>query len=650
MNSRSRLRTGVAALAAAAAVLGSLTLLPGSATAAPGDAPAGPMTLNPATGTSSSVFALGIPLGAACPGDNPAGWQWSAFVAPSSADIGGLRFSASGLVQAPVGEPAALYRSLRTGGVNVTAQNPGLVDGLINPSTLNNLNLSGAALTAGTYTLAVACYNDGSAAGSTPLQVGRFFSAPITVTAQAGAGVNNYTYAFGAVPAAPVLTTTSVTATSVTVNFTHAASVPATTGYTATVTSAPAGPALAPIAIPAGATSFAVTGLTTGTAYSVTLVATNAAGTSPVSNTVTVTFSPFATPQPSIVPTLTRGVGEVTIGIPAVTIGGSRTALPTSYTLAVSPAPAAPGAASYTIPFAAGPLTQVVPGITARTPYTFTLTVNYPAPNNGPGGVVTSTEGPLELVFQRITVTRPVGQLILTQRCGVNGAMPALPADAGFPGFPSALPAVVASTSQVGTSPDITPNGTFGTGAGLFADAVTPDPQFNNYPFPSPATYPTECGVNLGTATIVNSGPLAGQYYEANGFINEVTVSDARDTDLGWEVRGQMSNFVGTVSNTNIIDGDYLGWTPYVQNTTPTTGTGYTQTVAPGAQVLPGTGVVSGSGLGSGRRLSIATENLGLGIAQMDARLRMLIPITANNDVYTGILNFTVLDNDNGPI
>jgi len=234
--------------------------------------------------------------------------------------------------------------------------------------------------------------------------------------------------------------------------------------------------------------------------------------------------------------------------------------------------------------------------------------------------------------------------------------MPALAVDPGFPGFPSALPAVIASVDQVGASPDITPNGTFGTnpvgtvgtGAGFLANAVNDDPRFANYPFPSPATYPTECGVNLGTATIVNSGPLAGQYFEANGFINEVTISDARDTDNGWEVRGQMSNFVGTVSNTNTIDGDYLGWTPYIQNTTPTTGFGYTQTVAAGAQVLPGTGVVTGSGLGTGRRLSIATENLGLGIAQMDARLRMLIPLQANNDVYTGILNFTVLDNDNG--
>jgi len=178
---------------------------------------------------------------------------------------------------------------------------------------------------------------------------------------------------------------------------------------------------------------------------------------------------------------------------------------------------------------------------------------------------------------------------------------------------------------------------------------VTPDPQFANYPFPNPATYPTECGVNLGTATIVNTGALAGQYFEANGFINEVTVSDARDLDTGWEVRGQMSNFVGTVTNTNTINGSYLGWTPYIQNTTPTTGTGYTQTVAAGLQVLPGTGVVSGlGGLANGRRLSQATPNLGLGVAQMDARLRLLIPVTANNDTYTGILNFTVLDNGNG--
>ncbi len=640
LNRRSKVGLGVAALAVLAAGLP----IAGTVSALPGDLPAGATVISPATvKTSGDTFQLDVPAGASCPGDAVAGYRWTTYIVPIGSDPAAHTFAP--ITGLPTGPGAGFKSALRTpAGQLAIAQNTiGIGTGLLLlPAGGVSLSLQAIAVPPGDYNVGIACTLNNAGV----IENRRFWNTTTTVAAQTGAGPQNFIWGNAAAPAAPAIGTVTTAGTTATVPFTQAAALPGVTGYTATVTpTSPAGPALAPISVPAAATSFTVPGLSLGDTYSVSMTATNDTGTSPASNLAS--FTVVVAGQPAIVPTLTPGVGEVTIGIPAVALGGAQTVLPTSYTLDVSPAPTT-GPASFTIPFAAGPLTQVVPGITAGTPYTFTLTVTYPAPNTGPGGVVTGTSNNAQVVQQRITVTRPVGQLILTQRCGVNGDMPALDADAGFPGFPSALPPVAASADQVGTSPDITPNGVFPTGAGLLADAVDVDPQFGNYPFPSPATYPTECGVNLGTATVVSSGPLAGQYYQADGFINEVTISDARDTDLGWEVRGQMSDFVGTVSNTNIIDGDYLGWTPYIQNTTPTTGTGYTQTVAPGAQVLPGTGVVSGSGLGSGRRLSIATENLGLGIAQMDARLRMLIPLASNNDTYTGILNFTVLDTDNG--
>lgn len=658
------MRTKVAALAAAAAVLGSVAISTGPANAAAGDPPFAGVTISmsPANGASGTVFgmnftstATGLPVAAACPGDNPGGWFWTAFIVPAGTDIGALTFGASGSPLPPAvlppGQTIAQFRPLATPtGTFLRAQAPGLGDGLITSPA--GLWLGNNPLPAGAYQVGVACYQDSTL--PVPNLTGRYFSTPITVTSSAVVPVTNpqgYNYAFGAVPAAPVLEAgagVAVTATTAVVDFTQAAAVPPVTGFTASVTPS-AGVTIAPLT--AASTSISLSGLTTGTPYTVTLTSANATGTSPVSNSTT--FTPLAAQQPAITPTFTPGVGQGTVNIPAVALGtpASRTALPTGYTLNVSPAPSGANPASFTIPFVAGPITQVVDGLTAGTPYTFSLVPTYAPPNGGPTTTVTGASNNAQVIQQRITVVRPVGQLILTQRCGVNGALAALPADAGFPGFPTALPAVPASADQAGTTPDITPNGVFPTGAGSLADAVTPDPQFNNYPFPSPATYPTECGVNLGTATIVSSGPLAGQYYQANGFINEVTVSDLRDTDLGWEVRGQMSDFVGTVSSTNTIDGDYLGWNPVIQNTTPTTATGYTQTVAAGPGVLPGTGVVGAApGLGSGRRLAIATENLGLGVAQMDARLRLLIPIASNNDTYTGILNFTVLDNDNGPL
>src|SRR5262249_6446387 len=144
------------------------------------------------------------------------------------------------------------------------------------------------------------------------------------------------------------------------------------------------------------------------------------------------------------------------------------------------------------------------------------------------------------------------------------------------------------------------------------------DPQFPNYPFPTPPSYPTHCTVSLGTGTFITSGPLAGQYYAANGFINEVTVADNRDTGAGWTVNGQMGTFTNGSSTS---DGRFLGWSPKVNTTTPS------QVVAAGAIVDPST--TAGGGLAVSRPLANATAGSATGIATLDARLKLLIPVSA---------------------
>ena len=607
-----RIIIGVSALAVAA---GGLIVSNNPAQALPlGTAPNGSVTI-PATQLLTTTLAMAPnPAPALCSGNGVAGYRWHAFISNTANDPATLTYTASGATA--VGGIGFTSSLLNTVGNFVQAINPSST-GQITPIPGFDLAGLGAALVPGTYNIGFAC--------SLATQTTNYWSTPITVTATS--------YSVGVVPAAPVLTTTSVTATSATVNFTHAASTPATTGYTATVTpTAPAGAALAPISVPAGATSFAVPGLTTGTTYSVSLTATNTTGASPASNTLS--FTPSAAAQPAIVPTLSPGVGQVTVNIPAVTIGGARTALPTSYTLAVSPAPGAPGLASYTIPSAAGPLTQVVPGITAGAPYTFTLTVSYTSPDSGPGGIVAGTSNSAQIIQQRITVTRPLGQLILTQRCGVNGGIPNFTGTAAVPGFPTDLPAIVASPNQIGTTPDITP-----AAPGLPANTVDPDSEFGVYPFPLTPIYPTECGISLGTSTIVTSGAGAGLYFQADGRINEVTVSDTRDTNRGWTLNGRMNDFIGLNTPTNTFDGDWMGWVPQLQNSTAN------QIITTGGTVLPGTGVAVGSagpGLGSGRLLGSAAVGAGLGVTQFDARLLLLIPTNTPTDDYVGLLDFTV--------
>ncbi len=289
-------------------------------------------------------------------------------------------------------------------------------------------------------------------------------------------------------------------------------------------------------------------------------------------------------------------------------------------------------------------LSQVIPAGLAIGSYTATVTPNY-----APGSGVTGTAGsdgfaitPNTLVIQKITVTRPPGALILTQRCGVYGPLPAFTGVDSFPGFPvrpatgtpwtGTLAALTASADQVGTSPDINPT----------LPGVQVDPEFANYPEPSPTTYPTECGLSMGSARFVSGGALAGQFYTASGRLNQVTVLDTRDTDTGWIARGDIADtFLGSTGNT--FSGDYLGWVPAVTSTSdPVAGSGgYDQIVTAGPSVAPGSNVTVASqatqvGMTENPILAESQVNQGLGIASMDARMNLLIPASADAADYSG--------------
>ena len=606
-----RLIIGATALAVAA---GGLLVTNNPAQALPpGTAPNGTVTI-PATQLLTATLAMAPnPAPAICNGNGVAGYRWHAFISDSRNDPATITYTGAGAV-APLGFTSSL---LSTTGSFVTNLNPSST-GQITPIPGLNLSLLGAALVPGTYNIGFAC----SLAGETT----NYWSSPVTISAT--------NISFGAVPTAPNLeaggtTSVAVTATTAVVDFTQAAAVPAVTGFTATV-SPSAGVTIAPLT--AASTSISLSGLTTGTPYTVSLVSTNPTGNSPSSNSVT--FTPSAAPQPAINFTATPGTGSSTVSFTAPVAGvGGFTAVPTSYTLTVAPAPAAPGQASYTIPAAVGPISQLVEGLTPGTAYTATLQPTYAAPDAGPPVSRPLVGNSAQIIQQRITVTRPVGQLILTQRCGVNGAIPAFTGTATVPGFPTSLPAIPATTDQIGTSPDTTP-----AAPGLPANPVDIDSEFGVYPFPSSPVYPTECGITLGTSSIVTTGAGAGLYFQADGSINEVTVSDTRDTNAGWTLNGRMNDFIGLNTPTNTFDGDWMGWVPQLQNSTAG------QTITTGGTVLPGTGVLPATppGLGSGALLGSAAAGAGLGVTQFDARLLLLIPTSTPTDDYIGLLDFTV--------
>ncbi len=623
-----KMKRALAGMAAIAVASTGLAISSSVAQAAPGDPSADTPPVTPTSGNSETVFTMPprpSSLAANCAQDSATGqWRWNTFMVDASVNVNDINFGGSGPTLSS--NPTAFLQPMwNTGGGSVinqfTAPTTGQIIGF--PSYSFFVYPAGF-VPAGDYKIGYACATQVGVVDS-------FYERIVRVTANTtpagGAGQFTWTTDLSEAPAAPVIGAVNVAPTSATVNFTQTTAVPAVTGYTATVTPTnPAGPALAPIPVAPGATSFAVPGLTTGTEYSVSMIATNSVGDSPASNTVT--FTPAVGAQPAIPLTYTAGVG----GSGEATISWTEpTAVPpTGYTLTVAPAPAGTAPASYTI--AAGVSSQVVTGLETGTVYTFTLQPAYTLPITGAASTVQGSVNPSAIIQQRITVTRPVGQLILTQRCGVNGDIPAFTGSDLVPGFPTDLNAIDATANQTGTSPDITP-----AAPGLPADAVTVDPEFDNYPFPSPATYPTECGIDLGTSTIVTTGDGAGLYFQADGFINEVTVTDTRDADSGWTLNGTMNDFIGINTPSNTFDGGWMGWVPQLQSNTAN------QTITTGPTVLPGTGILdANAGLDAGALLGSAPAGAGLGITEFDARLLLLIPTNVPTDDYVGLLDFTV--------
>ena len=613
--------SGVMAAAIAATVAPFLSIPAASAAGSP----QGAVTLSPTSGDSTTNFSLNLPVGAQCGEDSAGGdWRVTSFMVPASVDPTTLTFDPAGPTPAATGASFRqplwnLGGDAYVGRSTANADTPGGPGPILAPGTFDfDPGYGPTDIPAGAYNIGIACIDETSA-------MQQFWSTTLTFSANAAdPGTADVSWSVGAVPAAPTLTTVTPGDSALTASFTPVASTPATTGFTVTATP-PSGPAIT--ATGAGS-PITVSGLTNGTAYDVTVRATNPTGDSVESNTISGTPALAARPAVQNL-TATPGTGSVALNWDAPT-GPA----PTGYSVVVSPS-------AGTVVVDDVNTSATVTGLTAGTPYSFTVTPLHTAPFVGTAATTAPvTPFSAQLIQQEISVTRPVGALVLTQRCGVYGALDAEAASTGFAGgFPAA-----AAVGTVGTAPSTDWDDATETG-------TAQDPSFGEYPYPVDETngdlpnptYPTHCGVDLGIGKLVTSGPGAGQFFAASGRLNQVTVVDTRDSDpLGWTLNGTVEDFTVAGGGAS-FSGDHLGWTPKVTSDSAAFDSDlngsldYDQVAIVGTPVAPRTV----GGLKAGRTLGSAVEGSDLGIAVLDARLKLLIPVTARNGRYTATLSFT---------
>lgn len=606
-------------------------------------------------GDSDDTFTLRLPndadgTAANCLKDGNNGGRWHAYMIPGSEVPANMTFAANG---------APTPTSVGTGGVGtfrnnvysttgtpVRAQAPSLGDA--NIINIPNMNFSSVwtdgQIPAGVYNIGIACTDANNANA-----MDNFWNQKITVTYPGGDNVGpRISWKVGVVANAPTLTGVTPANGKLTASFTPEGSDPADTGYTVEATD--------------GTATFTATGTTSPIdltvpnwrTYSVRVKATNFVGDSPFSNTVSNVRVPKLT-----APVVTASddlVNKVQFAWAAQPVDEPT---PDGYTVAVTPDPGA--ALTVNLVSRTGSIDPASPGS-----YLIQVTPTYDAgTNTGLTGSDTGIAVSSTLLYQNIDVGRPVGALVLTQVCGVNGRLPAEPATAVFnalPEVPAADSSTVMTPSLGGIAPTTDgtvaagPDGTIGTpddgahnGSALDAEPKG-STNYNKpeYPYPTDAAgkanpnYPTFCGIDLNEARFVTRGPGAGQFFATDGVISQVTVVDTTDADTGWTVTGKMSDFTAN-GGTDAFSGSQLGWSPQVTEVTPTytdsKGSTYTSAADDGDDVAPNT--AEATGLSAGKRLADANARSGLGTTILDARLKLLIPVTADAGDYTSTLTIT---------
>lgn len=165
-------------------------------------------------------------------------------------------------------------------------------------------------------------------------------------------------------------------------------------------------------------------------------------------------------------------------------------------------------------------------------------------------------------------------------------------------------------------------------------------------------------------ARLITQGPQAGKYFEATGRIAQFYVVDYRSTNAGWTAQGQVSDFcdgsggpdTGAPAHLNPapapdvcqvgdpkFSGNNLGWTPRLRFFQGGAGDSFNP-AEPMVVTQAGSLNPVGSGLADApKTLASTTAGAGLGVARIDADLRLWIPVEVDSGAYQASLTLNFL-------
>ncbi|MGH3860442.1 Ig-like domain repeat protein [Actinokineospora sp.] len=152
-----------------------------------------------------------------------------------------------------------------------------------------------------------------------------------------------------------------------------------------------------------------------------------------------------------------------------------------------------------------------------------------------------------------------------------------------------------------------------------------------------------ELTISVANQNVILPSPVMaadGSLLTTSGALNPIKVTDTRAGNPGWNVSGQVTDFV---NGANAINGANLGWSPKIVDKSPVQNITAGAVVNPANAIVPGASAPAGLGLATSRVLATAASLGGNGTANLAADLALNVPTSTVAGTYTARLTLTAI-------